>query len=242
MAISKPKRQKMEKLIQDTFMALDPSGITADKYKQKFKSMNDNQFDTFFKNLFANENEYLVLDVVEYERDLRIENVEDGAKVLGIPLFEKVAMPFVNGDKENPITCKYEVPVGYLHIKRMQQMLQKKNTTSTEIASRSAMTGQVVGKDKNARDSDMENFALATLGAEKVLKEFMGPRADDMVAKTEMYSEIASNGYVSLDSLTDNLENKTTLNTIDVFLIGMGIKSDLVTKGLQVTGTLHHTK
>lgn len=121
-------------------------------------------------------------------------------------------------------------------------MLQKKNTTSTEIASRSAMTGQVVGKDKNARDSDMENFALATLGAEKVLKEFMGPRADDMVAKTEMYSEIASNGYVSLDSLTDNLENKTTLNTIDVFLIGMGIKSDLVTKGLQVTGTLHHTK
>ena len=237
MAITKPKRQKMEKLIQDTFMALDPSGMTADRYKQKFKAMNDAQFDTFFKKLFASD-EYLVLDVVEYERDLRIENVEDGAKVLGIPLFEKVAMPFVNGNSENPITSKYEVPVGYLHIKRMQQMLQKKNTTSTEIASRSAMTGQVVGKDKNARDSDMENFALATLGAEKVLKEFMGPRADDMVAKTEMYSEIASNGYVSLDTLTDSLENKTTLNTIDVILIGMGIKSDLVTKGLQVNGSL----
>jgi hypothetical protein len=200
--------------------------------------MSDAQFDSFFKNFFKNENLYLILDVVDYERDIRIEHVENAAKILGVPLFEKVAMPFVNKNKENPVIGKYEVPVGYVHIKRVQQLLKKKNTTSTDISSRSAITGQVVGKDKNARDSDTENFALVTLNATNTLREFIGPRADDMVMKNEMYSAIAKDGYVSLDSLSNNVENKVTLNALDVHLIGMGIKSDLITDGLVIKKSL----
>lgn len=238
MSIDKNKRKKIENLIYAVFDALDPSKTNTNKYMDYFEQLSDTQFDSFFKQFFADENQYLILDVVDYEREFKIENVEAAAKIMNVPLFEKVVMPFVNGDPNNPIVTKYEVPVGYAHEKRVQQILSKKNTTSTEISSRSAVTNQVVGKDKNARDSDQENFALVTLNATDCLRELLGGRADDMVMKNEMYSSIAQKGYVSLNQLTNNVENKTTLNTIDVHLIGMGIKSDLVTDGLVVKRTL----
>lgn len=238
MAITKNTRVKMEKTIYDVFATLDPSKTTADKYRNQFKKMSDVEFDKFFKNLFANENDYLILDIVDYERDLTIENVEKAAKLLDVPLFERLVQPYASDDKNRPLVSKYEVPVGYIHCKRVQQFLRKKNSTSTDISMRSAMSGQVMGKDKNARDSDLENYALVTLGAENCLREFMGPRADDPVMKNEMYTQIAKNGYVSLDELTNDVKNKTTLNTIDVFFTGMGIKTDLVTDGLMVKKTI----
>lgn len=238
MAITPKKRKEMEALIYSVFDALDPSGTNTDKYKSMFKGMNDSQFDTFFKNLFANEDLYLILDIVDYERSVKIEQVEKAAKILGVPLMEKVAMPFINGDKDRPTLTKREVPVGYLHLKRMQQILSKKNSTSTDISSRSAKTGQVINKDKNARESDQETSALITTGSINTLKELLGGRADDMTMKQEMYAEISRKGYVSLNELTDNINNKTTLNTLDAMLISMGIKSDLVTKTLAVNKTL----
>lgn len=238
MAINKNTRNKMEKLIYDTFATLDPSKTTADKYRSLFKKMSDVEFDKFFKELFSKEDEYLVLDIVDYERDLTIENVEKAAKLLDIPLFERVVMPYASPDTDKPLISKYEVPVGYIHCKRVQQFLRKKNATSTDISMRSAVSGQVMGKDKNARDSDLENYALVTLGAENCLREFMGPRADDPVMKNEMYTQIAKNGYVSLEDLTNDVQNKTTLNTIDVFFTGMGIKTDLITDGLMVKKTI----
>lgn len=239
LAIDKAKRKQMEDLLFGVFDDLDPTKTNSAKYRALFSKMSDANFDSFFKDFFASEDEYFVLDVVDYERDLKIEDVERAAKRLGVPLFERVVMPFVNKDKENPVITKFEVPVGFIHTKRMQQILSKKNTTSTEIGSRSALTGQVVGRDKNARDSDSENFALVTIDATETLREFMGPRADDMVMKNEMYSNIAQKGFVSLQGLTNDVDNKVTLNAVDVHLIGMGIKSDLITDGLHVKKTLN---
>lgn len=236
--IDKNIRKKMESLVYSIFGALDDTGANVDKYKEFFSSMSDGQFDTFCKDFFKNEDQYLILDVADYERDLKMENVEKAANILDIPLFEKVAMPFVNMDTNEPVVTKFEVPVGFVHLKRVQQILSKKNTTSTEISSRSALTGQVVGKDKNARDSDTENFALVTLEATDTLRELLGPRADDMVMKNEMYTKIAKDGYVSLNDLTYNVDNKTTLNVLDAYLIAMGLKSDLITEGLLVKKSL----
>lgn len=238
MAITKDKRKKMEEIIYKTFDLLDPSGTNSAKYKAMFQPMSDNQFDTFFKNLFKNEDRYLILDIVDYEREVKLEDIEKAADYLGVPLFEKVAMPFINGNTKNPTLTKYEVPVGYLHCKRMQQILSKKNSTSTDISARSPITRQVVNKDKNARQSDQENFALVTVGATNVLRELLGGRADDMTMKTQMYSEIAKKGYVSLEELSDNVINKTSLNTLDVYLHGMGLETDLITKGSELPRTL----
>ena len=56
--------------------------------------------------------------------------------------------------------------------------------------------------------------------------------------QTEMLDKISTDGYVDLDTLTDKVENKTTLNTLDVYLISMGLKSDLVTEGLVLKKTI----
>lgn len=236
--IDKPTRKKMEQTVYDTFDALDPSGVNTERYKEMFKGMSDNEFDRFFKKLFANENEYLILDIVDYERSITIESIEEAAKVLDIPLFEHVIQPHKSPDPNNPICSKYEVPVGYIHCKRVQQMVRKKNSTSTDLGERNALTGQVTGHDKNSRESDVENYALVTLDATESLREFMGPRADDLVMKNEMYANISNNGYVSLNELTDDVKNKVALNTVDVFFLSMGIKTDLITNDLLIKKTI----
>ena len=124
---------KMEKTIYNTFDALDPSGHNTERYKDMFSKMTDSEFDRFFKDFFDNEDEYLIWDIVDYERDATIEGIEKAAKVLNVPLFEHVVMPYASPDPDNPIATKYKVPVGYVHEKRVQQMVRKKNSTSTDL-------------------------------------------------------------------------------------------------------------
>ena len=236
--ITPAKRQQMEKIIYDTFDALDKTKANKKKYKDMFANMSDMQFDKFFKQLFSNDSAYLILDICDYERDLTMIDIEDAAKVLDIPLFEKVAFPHYTMDKNNVVVSKEPVPVGYCHVKRTQQTLAKKNGISTTADMRSALTGQVTGADKNGRESDLENSMLISLGMNDLLKELNGPRADDPVMKQQMYTEINNKGYVSLADLDSDTANKTTLNTVNVFLLGMGLNSDLVTKGLMTKKTL----
>jgi len=106
---------------------------------------------------------------------------------------------------------------------------------STSISQRSAMTGQVVNKDKNGHESDIENNMFISMGLLNTMKELNSARSDDLVMKQQMLQEIALNGYARLEDLTDELSNKETLNMVDSYFIGMSIKTDLVTKGLMVS-------
>ena len=107
-----------------------------------------------------------------------------------------------------------------------------KNGVSIDIDQRSAITGQVTGADKNGRESDLENIMMRSLDMNYTLKELNAPRADDIKMKQEMLRDISLNGFTRLEDMTDDLENKTTLNTVNTYLLGMSIDSDLVTNGL----------
>lgn len=221
-------REYIEKLIYDTFDALDPSGTNSNKYRAMFAGMGDKEFEKFFKDFLKDDSENFVLDIVEFEHDLKMENCEKAAKVLGIPLMEYVYMPHLTMDKRRVIVSKEKCLTGYINVKRTQQLLHKKNGLSTSNEKRSALTDQVVNKDKQARDSDIEASMLVALGADRILQELHGPRADDPVMKREMNQSIATKGYVVLDELTNLPTNKVTLNTVNTYLLGMGLKSDLV--------------
>lgn len=222
-------RKEIEKLIYDTFDALDPSGTNSQKYRSILEPMSDSEFEKFFKDFLKNNDEQFVLDIVEFEHDLSMDKCENAAKVLGIPLMEYVYMPWLTMDKEHVVVSKEKCLVGYINVKRPQQMVHKKNGISISNNRISALTNQVVDHDKNARDSDIEASMLVALGADEILKELHGPRADDPVMKREMNQSIATKGYVSLDDLDSNPTNKVTLNTVNTFLLSMGLKSDLVT-------------
>lgn len=238
MAITPKKRETMETLIYDFFSAFDKTGTNTNHYKILFQKMSDAEFDRYFKAFFANKKAYLVLNVADYENNIKLEDIERAAKVLKIPLFENVYLPHVSMDKSKVVCTKEPVPVGYLNIKRTQQTVSKKNGMSTNIDTRAALTAQVTGADKNGRESDVENTMLVSMDMVDTLRELNGPRADDLVMKNQMLQEIALNGYARLDDLEDNPENKTTLNTVNVFLLGMGLNSDLVTSGLMLKSEL----
>ena len=221
-------RAEIEKLIYDSFNALDPTGTNTNKYKALFSNMNDIEFEKFFKKFLADDKENFTLDIIEFENKLQMVNCEKCAKVLNIPLMEYVYMPWLNKDKSKTIVTKEKCLVGYMNIKRTQQLLHKKNGLSVSNEKRSATTGQVVDKDKNARDSDIEASLLVALGCDAILQEFHGPRSDDLVMKREMQQSISSKGYVMLDELTNLTTNKVTLNTVNTYFLGMGLKSDLV--------------
>lgn len=221
-------RAYIEKLIYDTFSALDPSGVNTDKYKALFSGMSDAEFEKYMKAFLKDDNEQFTLDIVEFEHDLKMDYCEKAAKVLGIPLMEYVFMPHLTMDKSRVVVSKEKCLVSYINVKRTQQTLHKKNGLSVGNDKVSALTGQVVRKDKNARVSDIEGSMLVSLGAESILQEFYGPRADDPVMKRQMNQSIATKGYVMLDELENLPTNKVTLNTVNTYLLGMGLKSDIV--------------
>ena len=222
-------RKKMMDHLLKVMNLLDPTGQNAKIYKEKFEQMTDQQFDSYFRKFFKDEKQNFYLEIVEYERDLTIENIQKCAEYMHVPLLERIAMPYLTNDPNNVIVSPYPVPVGYIHEKRMQQTLMKKSAGSTDIDKRSTLTGQVTGHDKNARVSDLETYSLAAINAMNALQEFMGPRADNRKAKDEMYNDIAKNGFVSLGDL--DLQDpyyKTALNTFSTYYIMQGIQTNLI--------------
>ena len=234
------RREKFMNHLTTVMNMLDPTGQNAKIYRDKFDAMSDAQFDRYIREFFDNEKDNFYLEIVEYERDLTIENIQKCADYMGVPLVERVALPYLTNDPDNVIVTPYPVPVGYIHEKRMPQTLMKKSAGSTKTDKRSSLTGQVTGDDKNARNSDLETYSLTAMGAMNALQEFFGPRADNRVARDQMNRDISQNGYVSLEDLDlSDPYNKTALNTLDVYLHGMGFDTDLITKGLELNKTLN---
>lgn len=228
--MTKAKRVKMENMVYDFFNVFDPTGRNTEYYRNRLEGLSDMDFDKFFQTLFAQKHPFLTATMVDYENPIEMKNLEKTSKHINVPLFEKLVLPYASTDPDNPIITKHECLVGWLNLKRMQQINFKKLGLSTDTAERNMLTGQVTGHDKNSRNSDAETDALLTIGATSTLKEFMSARADDMVMKREMNQQIMKNGYVSLSELTDDPVNKTALNTTSVFLIGAGLMNDLVMK------------
>jgi GNAT superfamily N-acetyltransferase len=134
------KRKKVEELILKTFSLIDPTGSNTKKQKDFFKSMNDKQFDTWFKDFAKNPKDNFYMELVPYKNEPTLKEIKDAADFLKVPLEEYVYFRH-DGNKENPIRTRDKVPVGFLPIKRLQQILSKKNSFSLDINVRNAKTG-----------------------------------------------------------------------------------------------------
>jgi len=221
------KRRRVEQLVLDVFSALDKTGGNTAHYRAFFKSMSDEQFARWIGGFLRDEEENFYLEAIPGRNEPALADIEKAAKILGVPLNERVTFPHLGGVK-----TREAVPVGWLLIKRHQQIVSKKNDAAQGARQRNPRTGQVTGEDKSARTSDMEHYSLQTVGAEHALEELLGPRADDLRAKGRMYEKIGSEGFVNLSELPAEPRNRVTLNTINTLLLGAGIRSDLINRGL----------
>lgn len=238
MAISKKKMDKMKNYIYDLMDTLDPTGTNTQYYKEMFDKMTLQQFEKYFKEFLYNDKKNLKLRIQPNKNDNGLlTNIRKAAKKINVPLFEYVYLPFAS-DNGEVYKTKYPVLVGYVHIKRLQQMVSKKNSMSTSIDKRSAITGQVDSDDKNSRVSDMENIGLTTLESPELIKEFLAAKADDLYLKSEMNKQIKNDGYVDLSKIHTSPKNKVALNTLDVYFTCAGIKTDLISDGLLLKRTM----
>lgn len=229
--LKKATRKKMEDIVYRVYAKFDPSGANVKKFKDLFGKMSDKEFEAYAVNMFNDHRLFHTCDIQTYKHTPTMETVDAAAKELGISFYEYVAFPHMSADPKKPFVTVRPVPVGFAHVKRLQQMKRKKNSSATRIDQRDMKTDQVIGHDKAGRNSDMENYAMATYGANEAMKEFMSFRADDMVMKTEAYAAIYRDGYVDMDTLTNDVSNKKTLNTLNIYLLSMGLMSDLINPG-----------
>jgi hypothetical protein len=258
MAITPQKRKEVQSKILKTLEILDPSKKNAKKYAAIFDKMSDAQFLAYFKKMASDDNNnfYVEMDLYD-EKKVTMDTVESAAAYLKLPLEEFVYLRHTSPDGK-PMRSPFKVPVMYIHLKRMQQLLSKKNIMNTDVmkaGARSKLSGSLGSADSTGRLTDGDTTALLAVtnnvtddynqrnamanalegksGDNYIIKELLGARADNMNHKLQMQSEIASFGAASLTNYKNSMiHSGQALNTLDVFLIGAGLKSSLITGGL----------
>jgi len=226
----KSVRDKVIKDISELLDILDPSGDSSRIYTERFKKKNDKEFIEYMNWWTSDEaNDRIQIFIEEFEKNIEVDNIIKASEVIKVPLYEYVACPDINGSSDDAVTCTPEpVPVGYIQPKRMPQTVLKKSTGSLSATKRNPKTNQVTGDDKNARNSDVETYAMLSMGADAGLRELMGPRGDDVNAASKMNQLIERNGYFSLDQLDDDRTKKKGICTMDIYFHLQGMMTNIV--------------
>ena len=80
---------------------------------------------------------------------------------------------------------------------------------------------------KNNEDTD------GVGGDSAIIKEILGARADNMTMKMQLQNEVSTFGDANMKYYKkDPIMTSQAVNTLDVFLLGAGLKSDVVTPSL----------
>lgn len=226
------KRAKIEKLIVNVMKAMDPTGINANKYQTMFSKMSDQQFSQWINTFLKDEKSNFRLDIEEFDssRVLQFQNVEKAAKILGIKLFEYVYIPHLSTDSNRPVRTKHPVLVGYLNFKRPQQLVAKKTGLTMSDTDRDEISGAAKGDSKGGTTTGIENEMLVGVDADEILSEFCGVRGDNVTEYDNMISQIAETGSCKLEDIKTNQFDKPTLMKADLYLMAMGVKTDLVSE------------
>lgn len=219
----KSARKRCEERVYKAMKIVDPTGQNTEYYKRKFAAMSDREFYDFFNQDFP-----LKFQTKVFEIDPKITQVMDLLNFLGVPVLEKVAMPFLYTNKNGEPVSTQPVLVVYLPIKRLKQMVQKKTGYSVNISKRDYRTGLLIDTDKNGNSTDREFESLVVMGFDQTLRELASYRADAMGAKSLFYSEISNKGMVSQADVPVESEDSIARNLISAYLLGAHLKSNLI--------------
>jgi hypothetical protein len=152
----------------------------------------------------------------------KIKAIADKRKV---DLVEYVEFPYKRPDHpDDPPISATKIPVIYSVVRQLQQLLDKKNSMSSNTDSTNALTGQVTGSSKAATVGNMQSISLITSNQLKVIKEMHGPRSDDFEAKLKMIDKIETDGDYDIDDIKTRPEDKQALETMRVMLVGAGFR------------------
>lgn len=230
-------RKQAETLIYKAFDAIDPSKANSEFYKKMFSSMTDEEFLKFCSRRLPFRLQQSVFDV-----ELNPKRCIDGLKAINVPILETISNPQLYKDNNgNPVKTTHKAIIGYVNLKKLKQIVTKKSGYNTNIDVRNPKTGQIVGNSKGV-ESDRELETLVLQNMDNTIKEFTRAKADDMEAKNKMYNQINTTGQVSLKDLTSSKSSQVARSTVDVYLIGSGLMSNLIEEDYMTPYTLANKK
>ena len=216
-------RQKAEALIYAYYDAVDTTGSNTAYYKAMFSKMSDAQFKKFCARPLP-----FRFHTKPWVVDPKMEDIKRGLDVLGVPLTEKVYLPYYYKDsKGNPVESQPAVVVP-IHIKKMKQFAVKKNNTTGGIDDRDYKTGLLVYHDKGGKTSDREMEGLIAMNMHDTMKELTTFRADAMNAKSIAYSTISTTGILRQNDIPVDQADFTSKNTLNYYLLGSGLYTNIV--------------
>ena len=224
------QRDRIRKLAVGVLKALEPEGVNAKQWGDVLSGMDPNAFDKWIADFLKDDDKHFTLEVMPFRNEPKLEDVERAAKLLGLPLEERVTFRHQKGE---PFQTQAKVPVGYIHVRRLQQILKKKNRFTTDISKRNPATGQVTGGSKIGRNSAAETNALITMEADRAWQELLGARAGGWGSKLALYNAINQDGFASLDEVqaAESVLDRKTTNMMDVYLTAAGLQTDLIADG-----------
>lgn len=224
----KAARQRAEEKIYKLMDELEdtPNGFNSSTYKTYFSGLSDKEFANFMNRL-ANEEWFNLFFEIKMNDKKKTPGMKRIKKVMDkykIPMDEYCVYPYKSSDTENPPISSTPVPVFYETVRPLQQLLDKKQSYSSDRDHVNILTNQVSGKSKSSTLSNMQSIALTTSNQTEVLRELLGPRADDNVSKEKMLQQITNEGRFDIDSIAVRTKDKQSLETVRCMLISAGFK------------------
>lgn len=217
------KREQAEALIYKVFDTVDKTHTNSDYYKKIFSKMTDDDFIKFCKRRLPFRFHYEIWKV-----EPKIADTIEAFKILNKPLLERVKLPYVYTNKDGEPVESQECLVIYIHLKRMKQMVTKKNNNALRIEKRDMKTGMLTSNDKGGKETDREFESLAIMGLDYTMDEFSRARADAMETKAQMSNLILNQGYVTDAQLHTAKDDSLAKNMLNVYLLGANIHSNLI--------------
>ena len=214
------------------FDILDPEGHNTEFWKQEFVKMTDSEFINYMQKDLP-----LYFQTGAF-KEPTMEQIAEALDVIDCPLLERVYMPCTYKDENGNPMKTAECMVFPIPVKRMKQMVTKKNGMSTSINMRDERTGLLTGVDKNGKESDREFECLAISGLDNTMKELSRSRADSMGDKSVMYNTINVLGQVSLDELPDDPTDSLSKNLLNWYFLGAQLMTNLVNEDYYLPFTL----
>ncbi len=216
-------RDQVESLIYQVFDTVDPSHTNSDYYRNIFTNMSDDQFYNFMSKRLPFRFHQEVFKI-----EPSMDQIVKALKLIKTPLLEKLILPYVyKNDDGIPVNSK-ECMIIYIHLKRMKQMLSKKNNASMHVNNRDMRTGLLQQGDKAAKETDREFESLASYGLNYTMDEFRTIKADSLKASTQAVSTILDRGSVSEKDYVVARNDSLSRNLLNVYLIGANIHSNLI--------------
>lgn len=217
------QRLEAERLIYSVMQALDgKDSDNVDFWKEEFSKMSDEQFKKYISNNFP------FYYQTKAFKEPSMDQIVKALDILETPLLEQVYLPYKYKDKNGRPMKTKECLVLYLPIKRMKQILTKKNGMSISTDQRDMRTGRLLSDSKNGITSDREFESLAISGLYNTMKELSRPRADSMEDKSVMSNTIKVLGQVSLSDLPDEETDSLSKNLLSAYFLGAQLYTNLV--------------